>query len=160
MSLKERIKSIENRINNKTSEITKEQILSHNIERFKAHFNDGEGDIFVYPHECVKPAEDGKKRGYVYRGVYQGANLLGVKIYESENVNIELNEFRDAKVLKNKSGKDLFSLDELAEFDYNNTQKVWRNEMFHTSLNKNKLQATKEVIGELIHRRLDDSRKM
>lgn len=158
MSLSKEIKNLKDKIENRASEINKEQILSHNIECFKAHFNDGEGDIFVYPHECVKPAEDGKKHGFVYRGMYQGADLLGVKVYESKDV--ELNEFKDLKPLKSKSGKDLFSLDELAEFDYDHTQKVWKNYTFNTSRNRNKLQATKEVMGELINRRLDSLRKM
>lgn len=157
MSLIKKIKNLKAKIESKSSEMLKEQILAYNKECFKAHFDDGEGEIFVYPQECVKSAEDGKQHGYVYRGVYQGADLLGVKVYESENV--ELNEFKDIKALKNKSGKDLFSLDELVEFDYNHTRKIWKKEIFQTSPNKNKMKATKEVMNELINRRFNDLKK-
>lgn len=157
MSLIKKIKNLKAKIESKSSEMLKEQILAHNKECFKAHFDDGEGEIFVYPQECVKSAEDGKQHGYVYRGVYQGADFLGVKVYESENV--ELNEFKDIKALKNKSGKDLFSLDELVEFDYNHTRKIWKKEIFQTSPNKNKMKATKEVMNELINRRFNDLKK-
>ena len=157
MSLSKEIKNLKDRINSKYSEMTKEQILSHNVESFKAHFKDGEGDVFVYPHECVKPAEDGKKHGYIYRGVYQGADLLGVKVYESENV--ELDKFKELKALKNKRGKDLFSLDELVEFDYSHTQKIWKRETFHASPNRTRIHATKEIMQELVNRRLNGSRK-
>ena len=81
--------------------------------------------------------------------------MLGVKIYESENV--ELYEFRDIKALKNRNGKNLFSLDELVEFDYAHTQKIWKRETFHAS--PHKMQATKEVLKELLNRSLDSLKK-
>lgn len=157
MSSINKIKNLRNRIENRTSEITKGQIIAHNKERFAAHFDDGAGEVFVYPQECVKSAQDGKKHGFVYQGIYQGADLLGVRVYESDKV--ELNKFENLKVLKSQSGKDLFSLDELVEFDYNNTQKVWKRDMFNASPRKNKMQAVKEVVTEIVQAHLGNIKK-
>ena len=135
-------------IREKSADITRKQIISHNRECFKLHFDDGEGRIFIYPHECRGRSEENRNVGYVYEGMYQGPDLVGVKVYESKNV--ELDKFKDLERLKSPSGKDLFSLDELVEFDYNNTNKIWKWETARISERKNTVKATKLVINDMI----------
>lgn len=163
MSLIEKCKKLEERINARTEAMTKEQILAHNTKMFDAHFNGGDADgrIFVHPQECEKPAKDGKECGYVYVGVYKpvgnfGTKVESVKIYESSNVERDgqgVQVYKNPKMLKNKNGGNTFTLRELAEFDYEHTGgKVWNPWAFHSSKNKNKMQATKEVVSEVVQR--------
>lgn len=161
MSLIEKYQKLEKRIKARTEAITKEQILAHNTEMFDAHFNGGDADglIFVHPQECEKSAEDGKECGYVYVGVYKpvgnfGTKVESVKIYESSKVECDkqgVQVYRNPKMLKNKNGGNTFTLRELAEFDYEHTGGEVRNSWaFHSSKNKNKIQATAEVLGKAV----------
>lgn len=137
------------KIKEKSADIEKEKILAHNKECFKLHFDDGCGEVFVYPHECRGKTSKGKNIGYIYEGLYQGPDLLGVRVYESSNV--EVNEFKNLHPIKNKSGKELFSLDELTEFDYEHTNKIWKEETFKSSPQANNLKAARGVIKEMIN---------
>ncbi len=135
------------KIQERSADITKKQILSHNRECFRLHFDDGEGRVFIYPNECI----ESKDVGYIYEGLYQGADLLGVKVYESKNV--EMNKFKDLKALKSPAGKELFSLDELAEFDYSHTNKIWKPAIFKNSQQKNTIRAITSVVKDMVHNR-------
>lgn len=136
------------KIKNRSAEITRKQILAHNRECFRLHFDDGEGRVFIYPHESKDNSEENKNVGYVYEGFYQGADLLGVRVYESKNV--EMNKFKELKTLKSPSGKELFSLDELVEFDYDHTNKIWKPGTFKNSQQKNTIKAIKSVFEDMV----------
>lgn len=137
------------KIKDRSENLNKERIMAHNKKCFKLHFDDGEGEIFVYPHECKNHTTEDEKVGYVYQGLYQGPDLLGVRVYESKKVEVE--EFKELHHIKSKSGKDLFSLDELVEFDYERTGgKIWKQERAKISQRSNVIKATKSVIKDMI----------
>ena len=163
MFLRKRILELEKRIKARTDEITKEKILAYNKENFDLFFNsDDNGDycIFIHPRECVKPSENGKECGYIYQGLYKpsdnGAILLGIRIYESDNVVFEQgnNVYKNLKIQKNKRGEELFTLDELVEFDAEHVglRICDQHPAQRISQRNNKIQAAKDVLGNAVLR--------
>lgn len=163
MSVKEKVNNLKSRINEKTAEITKQQILAHNKDMFQYFFEDPDGPVFVHPRNYHKKSPDGKEYGYIYNGVYdKNGSFLGVHISVSDQVEYVPNKgdyYRNLKQVKNENGKKLFSLDELVKYDYEHTEIIWKHWLFDSSERKNKRLATKQVLQEVMKNRLANFKK-